>query len=727
MRMRSRLVERIGRFVLHPLRLPGLLSLIVIVFCFFLYRWQTAYREAALIERESGRMVLSALLFQKELRSLSDNVLSLADGDGLKAYVETGTEVQRTRALRRAVFYSRQQPEYDQLRFIDETGHERMRVNRDGLVVPDSELQDKSTRSYFQRAIALDRGQLYISVFDLNVEKGVVEIPYKPVLRFASPVYDSAGKKRGVYVINYLGGEAIDSIRQMRAPVAHRFRVLNSNGYWLKSMSPEKDWGFMFPERKGLTLANQDPALWKRVREETVGWSELDGGLFSWMRLDFSTCGSVSLSRDQIGTDENFVVFASEITAAERAALAHNDRMIFLALTVVLLAAVLTGARQYAARKESNAALRRSEQSLAVTLYSIGDAVIATDLEGLITRMNHRAEQFTGWSIEEAWGLPCGKVLKLVNEETSEPIPSGVEEMLKDESGGESDSTLALIARDGTRRSVLRSVARIQDKDRKQILGVVLILRDVSEARKLERARSHFAERLEVANKELESFSYSVSHDLRAPLRHIQGYVDLLTREAEGQLTEKEQRYLSTISHAARDMGTLIDDLLSFSRMGRMELRETEVDARELVDSVCLDLELVLKGRSIEWKIAELPRVWGDRSMLRQVFANLIDNAVKYTRKRPLAVIEIGCIGEEAGYSVFRVRDNGAGFDMRYVGKLFGVFQRLHRADEFEGTGIGLANVQRIVKRHGGRIWAEGKVGEGAAIYFTLKNVTHTA
>jgi len=226
---------------------------------------------------------------------------------------------------------------------------------------------------------------------------------------------------------------------------------------------------------------------------------------------------------------------------------------------------------------------------------------------------------------------------------------------------------------------------------------------------------------LTIANQELEAFSYTVSHDLRAPLRHVHGYVELLVEEAGDQLSEQARHYLKTISDASREMSTLIDDLLAFSRMGRAELSETRVDLDKLVQATLPDLKRAAPGRNILWKIPPLPAVQGDPAMLSQVLANLLDNAVKYTRPRDPAQIELGCAGQEDGRSILFVRDNGVGFDPQYTSKLFGVFQRLHRSDEFEGTGIGLAIVRRIIGRHGGRTWAEGQVNAGATFYFTLK------
>lgn len=278
-----------------------------------------------------------------------------------------------------------------------------------------------------------------------------------------------------------------------------------------------------------------------------------------------------------------------------------------------------------------------------------------------------------------------------------------------------------------------RSTTKVLSRDAQgEIVSIVGIQHDITERRRteeeirvlnteLEKRVQERTSQLEAANKELEAFSYSVSHDLRAPLRHVQGYVEMLEQTTTGQLSDKAQRYVKTIKDSSTDMGQLIDDLLEFSRMGRVSLSETSVQMETLVRSAIQSLELAVQHRSIEWKIATLPRVLGDPTALKQVMANLIGNAVKYTRKRDAAEIEIGCAGEEDGRIVLFVKDNGAGFDMKYSHKLFGVFQRLHRAEDFEGTGIGLATVQRVIGRHGGRAWAEGALDHGATIYFTLK------
>jgi light-regulated signal transduction histidine kinase (bacteriophytochrome) len=251
-------------------------------------------------------------------------------------------------------------------------------------------------------------------------------------------------------------------------------------------------------------------------------------------------------------------------------------------------------------------------------------------------------------------------------------------------------------------------------------LGGVIVCTDITERKRTELEMKLRAAQLEAANKELEAFSYSVSHDLRAPLRHIDGFADLLQKQASSTINEKGRRHLAVISDSAKRMGRLIDDLLVFSRMGRNEMQRERVDMGQLVKEAIEGLASEIGDREISWNISALPEVHGDGAMLRQVFANLIANAVKYTSQREHAKLDIGCRHDAADETVFFVRDNGVGFDMQYVHKLFGVFQRLHSTSEFEGTGIGLANVRRIIARHGGRTWADGAIDAGATFYFSL-------
>ncbi|PKR25978.1 ATP-binding protein [Stutzerimonas stutzeri] len=252
---------------------------------------------------------------------------------------------------------------------------------------------------------------------------------------------------------------------------------------------------------------------------------------------------------------------------------------------------------------------------------------------------------------------------------------------------------------------------------RNAVLGIVL--------RKAEEM-AQLAGELRASNKELEAFSYSVSHDLRAPLRHIAGYTELLSEMESKQLSERGMRFLDNIADAARFAGTLVDNLLSFSQMGRSALRLSDVDLGALVASIREELAPDCEGRQIEWHLLPMPIVVADAAFIHMVLRNLIDNAVKYSRTREVAVIEVGA-EQRAGEVVVYVRDNGVGFDMQYSNKLFGVFQRLHRMEEFEGTGISLASVRRIIERHDGQVWAEGQLDKGATFYFSLPKLSYTS
>jgi len=264
------------------------------------------------------------------------------------------------------------------------------------------------------------------------------------------------------------------------------------------------------------------------------------------------------------------------------------------------------------------------------------------------------------------------------------------------------------------------------EEDRQQMEALVISFVETLNRRRAERKISelnrelerHLAQ-LEDANRELEAFSYSVSHDLRAPLRHITGFVELLNKKEQDVLDEKSRHYLKVISDAATKMGTLIDDLLVFSRMGRSEMRTMTVDAGRLVRESIGELEPETRGRDIRWEIGELPPVKADAAMLRLVLTNLISNALKFTRPRPQARITIGALTDRPKETRLFVRDNGVGFEMKYAERLFALFQRLHSEEEFEGTGVGLANVQRIIHRHGGRVWAEGSA-QGATFWISL-------
>ncbi len=384
---------------------------------------------------------------------------------------------------------------------------------------------------------------------------------------------------------------------------------------------------------------------------------------------------------------------------------------------------VFAAARDVTELRQAEERVREASSYNRRLLEASIDPLVAIGPDGKITDVNRATELATGVA-------RAGLIGSDFSDYFTEPEKAreGYQLVLAD--GVVRDYPLTIRGASGKTTHVLYN-ATVYENGTGAVAGVFAAARDITARRaaeneirrlnqELEARVIQRTSQLEAANKELEAFAYSVSHDLRSPLRHISGYIELLQKKLETSLDDQSLHYLTSVADSAGQMGTLIDDLLDFSRMGRTEMEHSEVDLGSLVAEAIKALQAETGGRSIRWEVATLPTVHGDRAMLRVVLINLLSNALKFTRHSENARIEIGSRMDDPAESVIFVRDNGVGFDMAYVDKLFNVFQRLHRTDEFEGTGIGLASVQRIINRHGGRTWAEGRLGEGATFYFSL-------
>jgi PAS domain S-box-containing protein len=365
---------------------------------------------------------------------------------------------------------------------------------------------------------------------------------------------------------------------------------------------------------------------------------------------------------------------------------------------------------------EKEVTVRTQQASL---LNLTHDTIFVRDMSDVITYWNRGAQELYGWTGEEAIGRHSQELLQTVSPTPLEDIRA---ELLRTNRW---EGELKKNKADGT-EVVVASRWSLRRDERDRPVAILETNNDITERKRREREIQSLnrelagrSKELEVINNELEAFAYSVSHDLRAPLRHMASYSELLKKKVSSIVDEKSNHYMAMILDSAKRMGNLIDDLLAFSRIGRAETQNTRFNLAQLVKEALTEVRHDAEGRNIVWKIGALPEFYGDRSMLRLVLVNLLSNAIKFTRTRAQTEIEIGYAnGNEDDLVVF-VRDNGVGFDMKYVNKLFGVFQRLHDSDAFEGTGIGLATVQRIIHRHGGKVWAEGVVDSGATFYFS--------
>ncbi|HUZ45804.1 MAG TPA: CHASE3 domain-containing protein [Terriglobia bacterium] len=389
---------------------------------------------------------------------------------------------------------------------------------------------------------------------------------------------------------------------------------------------------------------------------------------------------------------------------------------------VFLLLAVLALNSEALRRLRVEQDLHQSESRIRLLVDSVRDyAILMLDPQGKVLSWSPGAERIKGYKAEEIIGQNWSCFF--LSEEIQAGKPQIELEMAL--ANGRAEHEGWRVRKDGSRFWANVVIAAVRN-DRGQLRGFSKVTRDITEQKqaqeeiqKLNRDLARRASELEAANKELEAFTYSVSHDLRAPLRHVDGFSQLLVEEYGPQLPEEVRRYLARIQGGARQMGLLVDDLLNLARIGRKEIRLQVTGLGPLVEQVVSDLKTETGDRAIDWKIESLPFVECDPGLVKQVFANLLSNAVKYTRPRERSVIEVGSVRNNGQPAIF-VRDNGVGFNMKYADKLFGVFQRLHRAEDFEGTGVGLATVQRIIHKHGGRVWAEAELDKGATFYFTL-------
>ena len=495
--------------------------------------------------------------------------------------------------------------------------------------------------------------------------------------------------------------------------------MLNSDGYWLAAATPDKEWGFMLPDRADQTMAKTNPELWAKIQSQPSGQQELDGGYFTWSRAVESTFYPDKPVK--LVTEEPYVIVASMISKPVWEAQFVRVRETFMLMALLLLVLAMGVTWFFHAR-------RRAAQERDRIFNLTRDLLCVAGFDGYFKRLNPAWEKAFGYAPDEMRAKPF---MDFVHPEDRERTIDVMRNLTRGQEVISFENRYQ--CKDGSYRWLMWSARPMQEE--RLIYGSARDMTDrkESEARihRLSEEAQQRAEELETANKELESFSYSVSHDLRAPLRHIHGFVDLLQKSPALESEPSAQRYMAVISRAAKEMGMLIDDLLAFSRTGRAEMHPVKIEMGDMVRGVIRDLELETQGRNVVWDIKPLTASPGDPSLLRLVWVNLLGNAVKYTRPREEARIEVGEMdgaahgtsgtnGASIKETTYYVKDNGVGFDMQYASKLFGVFQRLHRAEEFEGTGIGLANVQRIIARHGGRVWAESKLDSGAAFYFTL-------
>jgi PAS domain S-box-containing protein len=718
----SRELFRLTVVAFVPLALVGVLVMLVLLVVL-------TVAGAALFRSDQEKLVrIGRLELAGELGTVLSDARYLARLQTLQGWLQNAGPADRDRLARELLAFAGERRIYDRIRYVDEAGREVARVNwKQGAAtaVPPSALVDSVDAYYLDALRELEAGQVYVSRFELDRRGGAVEEPPKPVIRVGAPVFDETRRRRGTLLLSYLGAPLLDRIKRLAEEDQGQMWLLNRNGYFLVGPSPEDEWTFMFPERAESSMAITYPEAWARMRGgEPQGQFRLDGGLFTYARTR-PVDGETALSGMPSGEPRAWWV-VSYVPAAVVAA-GRNRLILAVAAAYLALAAVLAGvavlmARQRLRRQHAEARLRASDARFRQLVESAPDSVVLVDAAGRIEVVNAQTERLFGYSRDALVGQA---VETLVPERYRSAHADHRAGYLSEPKLRPMGADLELRGRraDGTEFPVEISLSPVDTEEGRLILADI---RDVSGRRAQELKIQELNERLtqdnaELAalNEELEAFSYSVSHDLRAPLRAIDGFSKALLEDCAEVLDDEGQAHLDRVRRAAQRMGQLIDDLLKLSRVARVQLEIQEVDVSALAKDVAADLQARQPDRQVEARIEDGLRVRADPRLLRIALENLIGNAWKFTAGRAPGRIELDGI-ERDGATVLRLRDNGVGFDMRYVDQLFRAFQRLHDARDFPGTGIGLATVQRIVHKHGGRVWAEAQPDQGAAFYFTL-------
>ena len=590
------------------------LAVLIAALLYFVYQVQTRSALRIIEATETAQVSTLREVIAADLQSAVSDLMILANHRGLLAYLD-GDSSHTEMLANDYLTFSGRKGLYDQIRYLDETGMEVVRVNYNSgqpSLVSSEKLQNKGKRYYFKDAFVLEKGEVFVSPLDLNIERGQIEQPLKPMIRLGTPVFDSTGVKRGIVLVNYFGARIVENIGKAYDG-AGSVLLLNADGFFLKGRSPDEEWGFMYPDGDQKTFSRQFANEWEQLQAAETDLFQTDGGLFSFVHV-------------------------YPVTEADKTS---------------------SGARE---------AYEPSQRTLDASDYR--------------------------------WTLVSHVPPEVLN-------------------AGPQRAAAILIQLYGA----LLVIAAI---------GAWFFAKARAATRAAHLAREQLAQRLVASNKELEEFAYVASHDLQEPLRKVMAFGDRLETKFGDALGEQGKDYLGRMRTATQRMQTLINDLLTYSRVTTKAQPFAPVDLSTVAQEVLSDLETRTAEVNGKVDVDKLPTVQADALQMRQLFQNLVGNALKFSKPGESPVVTIssrrlngkdslatmGLTSNEA--LEITVQDNGIGFDAKYAERIFGTFQRLHGRSEYEGTGIGLSVCRKIVERHGGRIRAESEPNNGAKFIVTL-------
>lgn len=676
--------------------------------------------ELRMVETARQRLNLTLLVV------LSD-VTYLANQDALLTWLDQD-DVEALRHLQgEHVAFIGSRAVYRRVRVLDNTGQEVSRVDWDEgvpAVHPATGTIDAADRDLLQQTLALDRNQMLVSRITMDGADAASGQPGEAIICVSAPFFDRSARKRGIIVLKFRVQRLIDRIASLGNEATGMW-LLDDTGNWI--IGPQ-------PAAAGRGDSGQFPAaypeLWQTIQGEAAGgMQETADGRFTYMRLrpvDYQPVAAAQPSGLPPVQGPTWFVLAHTPQEAIQSQSTDLRRNIVLAtgILLLLLAVIAWGlARHQIQRQDSERRLRANEARFRDLLETAPDGIIITDRDGRIELVNTQIERQFGYPRHELIGRSIDML-----------VPASERQVHASHRDAYVAAARARQMRPGVEVRALRKDGSefpvsitLSPTRTEQGLSVFCSIRDMTAQRETERQIQDLNRRLrhdnaelEAVNREMEAFSYSVSHDLRAPLRVISGFSQALQEDAGDRLDAANQTHLNRVREATRHMELLIDDMLTLASVSRTDMDRTSVDVSALARQILDDLVAAEPGRAIRIEIEPGLRAAADLRLLRIALENLLSNAVKFCAPQDSATIALGLEDTEAGRAFF-VRDNGVGFDMSRADRLFRPFHRLHDGRRFPGTGIGLATVQRVIRRHGGRIWAKSAPGEGAVFYFTLQ------
>ena len=714
------------RRALRPiLVLFAVFALAVVGGLYVIYRIETG-ADLAIVKAGEARIVrIGALRAAHEMDSLFSDVRLLGHSSLLRRWLRADDASMLHDVQQDFLVFATAKQIYDQVRFIDTDGKEIVRIDRETgafSMTPRARLQDKAGRYYVTETLKLGAGRLYVSPLDLNVEQGVVETPVKPMLRFATPVFDRQGRKRGMVILNYRAANMLGRLRLLASSSEGAPWLLNKDGYWLMG-PPGDEWAFMYPGRRDRTFAAAYPRAWQAVmKNDPAGQFLADGDLITYAKVAFVYSAPAAAPGKPAGSAWTFM---TRVSSSRLAAIKWDAAQPFLIIAAFLLPAAAVAAaafgHQFARRREaelkrieaeSNA---RSEKLASLIIESSPHSEIVVDGNGRIVRLNSATEELFGYQREELLGQKVEMLIPTRSRESHARLRRRFNP--PDWSAYAKGKGRDLVARrkDGSEVFVEVGLGQMWVHGQRHIIASIS---DVTQRKLAEAELKASAERLARSNADLEQFAYAASHDLQEPLRSIGGMLQLLQSRYNSKLDDKGGSFIDHAVKGAERMQHLIDDLLTYSRAGRdAEIRQ--VDCNETMSEVVQALGARIRdtGARVTWK--GLPTIASNPSLLFQLFQNLVANAIKFhDEAAPVVTVSAEDIG--AGGWRFAVADNGIGIEAKFASDVFKVFRRLHTRKAYEGTGIGLALCRRIVEQHGGRIWVEPRAGGGSTFRFEL-------